>query len=414
MNIGLLGAGTVGGSLLEILTRDADRIAAVNGSPVRVTRVLEPDTTKHGRIRSFGADVAGDLEDILSDDSIEVVVELIGRIDPAREYVTRALERGKHVVTANKDLVSEHFDELRAVASRRNVAFLFEASVCGAIPLLKPLAGFLRFNRIERIAGIVNGTTNYILTRMAEEGAPFGDVLKEAQRLGYAEGDPSADVRGLDAARKICILARLAYGVPVKPGDIPIEGIEHVTQDDVIAGRSAGLTLKSLAVAAVVDDGDTSFVDVRVSPAYVEPDSAFASVASSFNAVEIQGKPVDTLFFVGRGAGGMPTASAIVGDLLEVQRLQGQAHGMTPVRADYRLLPREKARSRWIVRSRNPLMAEAFDTCGIPVEETRLLEAPAGEIAVFTGPVADRELLAAVDDFSGRGLHGVRAIRLYP
>ncbi|MGE5483979.1 MAG: homoserine dehydrogenase [Ignavibacteriales bacterium] len=412
MNVGLLGAGTVGGSLLEILARDSERIAAVNGSPVRVIRVLEPDPSKHDRIRSFGAQVALDIEEILGDESIEVVVELIGRVDPARGLVAQALQRGKHVVTANKDLISEHLDELQRIASRRNVALLFEASVCAAIPLLKPLSGFLRFNRIRGIAGIVNGTTNYILTRMAETESPFEEALTEAQRLGFAEADPSADIKGLDAARKICILARLAYGIPVKPGEIPVEGIEGITSKDMVAGKSAGLALKSIAAAVIADEGD-HLIDVRVGPAYVSAGSQLASVKDSFNAVEIQGEPVDTLFFVGRGAGGSPTASAIVGDLLEIQRLREAASALSSSRCDYRLLPVERVESRWFVRGPHPALAGELARFGIPVEKSRDLAAPAGETAVFTGTTPDRRLLAAVDRLRESGLRDVRAIRFY-
>ncbi len=405
MNVGLLGAGTVGGSLLEILARDGERISAVNGSPVRVTRVLEPDPSKHDRIRSFGAEIARDLEDILGDESIEVVVELVGRVDPSRDLIARALEGGKHVVTANKDLISEHLDELQEIARRRNVALLFEASVCAAIPLLKPLSGFLRSNRIRGIAGIVNGTCNYILTRMAETDSSLDEALAEAKRLGYAESDPSADITGLDAARKICILARLAYGLTVKPGDIQVEGIQGITLDDVRAGKSAGLTLKSIAEAVIVDE-ERRLVNVRVGPAYVPSDSQLASIRDSFNGVEIQGQPMDTLFFVGRGAGGLPTASAVLGDILEIQRLREAASALSSIQCRYRLLPREMMESRWFVRGSRPGLGEELARRGIPVET-------AGERSVLTGVTPDAELISAAGNLRESGFGGVRALRVY-
>ncbi|NPV70541.1 MAG: homoserine dehydrogenase [Firmicutes bacterium] len=413
MNIALLGAGTVGGSLLEILSRDRERIAGVNGAPVTITKVLEPDRSKHERIRAYGASIAATLDDITGDPSVEVVVELIGRIDPSREMVLRSLEAGKHVVTANKDLISEHLDEFLEVASRRNVAILFEASVCGAIPIIKTLANHLRSNRIDRIAGIVNGTTNYILTKMAETGASLEDALKEAQRLGYAESDPTADVRGLDAARKICILARLAYGVPARPGGISVEGIENVTAGDISAGKATGMVLKILAVAARQDGGDG--VEVRVHPAYVPATHQLASVTDSFNAVEIRGFPMDNLFFVGRGAGGMPTASAIVGDLLEIQRARESA--AVSSLNDYgisRLLRPEELRSRWLVRGRPGAgggVAKVLRSCGMALERTVVVDPATGEVAAFTGAVLDQEMNRCMERLAAQGFSGARALR---
>jgi homoserine dehydrogenase len=294
--IGLLGRGTVGGAFADLVAERADHVAAVTGRRPEVTGVLRRNE--------------GSFEEILA--GCDLVVELMGGLDPARHYVLRAMAAGKHVVTANKQLLAEHGEELWASAHEHGVQLRFEAAVAGVVPVVRVLQESLAGAHIERLHGIVNGTTNFILSRMAETGAEYADALAEAQRLGYAEADPTDDVTGKDAAAKMAILARLAFGTPVSLDDVPYEGIEQLTADDLEYARELGLGLKLIGTAERVDGG----LSVRVHPAFLYGAHPLASVNGPFNAVTIESAAITEITLSGPGAGGPQTASAVLGDVI--------------------------------------------------------------------------------------------------
>lgn len=316
INVGLLGCGTVGGGVVKLLAKNQETITTKTGSAIRIKRVLEKDRQK---CRQLGLDdelVTDRFEDILNDDSIDIVVELIGGIEPAYTFITAAMQKGKHVVSANKDLIAVKGKELFAAALAHNVDFYFEASVAGGIPIIYPLKQSLAANRIEEIIGILNGTTNYILTKMSQEGRDYEEVLREAQELGYAESDPAADVGGLDAARKIAILSSIAFNSRVTLDDVYVEGITAITPRDIQYARELGYVIKLLAIAKEIDGQ----IQARVHPAFIPFNHPLAFVNGVFNAVFVRGDAVGEIMHYGRGAGEMPTASAVVGDIIEVSR----------------------------------------------------------------------------------------------
>jgi homoserine dehydrogenase len=316
VRVGLLGCGNVGGALVQLVHDHAGIIRARAGVPLEVTRVAVRDPAKDRGLPLPASSYTTDADDVVGDPEIDIVVEVIGGIEPPRSLIVEALLAGKPVVTANKELVAGHGRELFETAERAGVDILFEASVGGGIPLIRPLRESLAGDRIERVMGIVNGTTNYVLTRMTDAGASFADALADAQRLGFAEPDPTADVEGFDAAAKAAIIASIAFGAEVVPGDVYREGITGVTADDITSAADLGYVVKLLAVAEDVD-GE---VAVRVHPAMVPVRHPLASVRDSFNAVFIEGDAVGELMLYGRGAGGAPTASAVLGDLVDAAK----------------------------------------------------------------------------------------------
>ncbi|HEV7753801.1 MAG TPA: homoserine dehydrogenase [Baekduia sp.] len=294
--IGLLGRGTVGGAFADLVAERADHVANITGLRPEISGVLRRSE--------------GDFDEILA--GSDLVVELMGGLEPARDYVLRAMTAGKHVVTANKQLLAEHGEELWAAARHHGVQLRFEAAVGGVVPVVRVLQESLAGAHVERIHGIVNGTTNFILSRMAETGAPYADALAEAQQLGYAEADPTDDVTGKDAAAKMAILARLAFDTPVSLDEIPYEGIEHLTADDMEYARELGLGLKLIGTAERVDGG----LSVRVHPAFLYGAHPLASINGPFNAVTIESPAITEITLSGPGAGGPQTASAVLGDVI--------------------------------------------------------------------------------------------------
>lgn len=313
VRVGVLGYGNVGGALVRLLATDGSSIAARTGVRLEVARVAVRDVTDNRRSALPEGCLTGDAEAVVSDPTVDVVVEVIGGVEPARGLVLTALKNGKPVVTANKELLADAGAELFEAAAASGVDLLYEASVAGAIPLIRLLRESLAGERITRVMGIVNGTTNYILTRMSEDGASYAEGLEEAQRLGYAERDPTADVEGLDAAAKAAIVASIAFGTRVVAGDVHREGITNVTPDDIAFACRLGYVVKLLVVAERAGDE----VAVRVHPAMVPASHPLAAVRDSFNAVFIEGEAVGELMLYGRGAGGTPTASAVLGDLVD-------------------------------------------------------------------------------------------------
>ncbi len=297
-SVGLLGHGTVGSAFAALLTERAGAIEASTGRRPELSGVLTRSQ--------------GDFDDLL--ERSQVIVELIGGIDPARELVLRALQSGRHVISANKQLLSQHGDELWAAARESGRQLRFEAAVAGVVPVIRVLAEGLAGAHVQRIHGIVNGTTNYILTEMERTGASYEQALAQAQRLGYAEADPAEDVDGRDAAAKMAILARLAFGTPVSLEDVPYEGIEHIAPDDLEYARELGLGLKLLGTAERIDGG----LSVRVHPAFLYPGHPLAAVTGPFNAVTVESPAITEITMSGPGAGGPQTASAVLGDLVSV------------------------------------------------------------------------------------------------
>ncbi|MFZ4668980.1 MAG: homoserine dehydrogenase [Microthrixaceae bacterium] len=314
VNLGLLGCGTVGGSLVELVQGRADDIAARTGVRLRVARIavrsLDVDRGLDVDPSVFTVDAAS----LVVDPGVDVVVEVMGGIDPARDLIAAALRAGKPVVSANKELLAAAGAELFELADTSGVDLLFEAAVAGGIPFIRPLRESLVGEDVIRVMGIINGTTNYILTKMTEEGWSYADALAEAQALGYAEADPTADVEGFDAGAKAAIIATIAFGVGVTAADVHHEGISTVTADDIEAAGRLGYQIKLLAVAERFDDAS---VAVRVHPTMVPVTHPLASVRDSFNAVFVEGAAVGDLMFYGRGAGGFPTASAVLGDVVD-------------------------------------------------------------------------------------------------
>lgn len=327
MRIGLLGCGNVGGPLVSLVEARRDAVAATTGVRLDITRVAVRSLTKDRGLDLPEGVLTRDAMAVATDPDVDLVVELIGGIEPARELILAATAAGKPVVTGNKELVANHGAELADAAHDAGVDLLFEAAVAGGIPIIRPLRESLVGEDISRVMGIVNGTTNFILTRMTEQGADYRDALAEAQSLGYAERDPTADVEGYDAGAKAAIIASLAFGTRVVAGDVYHEGISGVTAHDIASASRLDHVIKLLAVCEQLAGDDGPEVAVRVHPAMVPSQHPLAGVRDSFNAVFVEGAAVGDLMFYGRGAGGDPTASAVLGDVVDaaVNRVKGTA-----------------------------------------------------------------------------------------
>ena len=314
VRIGVVGHGVVGSAFTALVARQREVIAARTGVQLEVVRIAVNDAGKHPT-RVGTADVITDAMSVATAGDIDLVVEVMGGTTLAGDVIRAALESGKPVVTANKALLAARSAELFKIADDRGIDLLFEAAVCGGIPLIRPLRESLRGEPIRRVLGIVNGTTNYILTKMTETGADYSDALREAQQLGYAEADPTADVEGHDAAAKIAIVANFAFGVHVVADDVATEGISKISASDIAMAQKFGYVIKLLGVAE--RDSNSGAVSVRVHPAMVELKHPLASVREAFNAVLVEGEASGSLMFYGRGAGGDPTASSVLGDVID-------------------------------------------------------------------------------------------------
>ncbi len=313
--IGLLGLGTVGTGTAEIILDPAGRNQLLKEIEIKQAGVRTLD--KPRKVQLPSGVMTADLEAIVTDPEIEIVVELLGGLEPARSLILKAISHGKHIVTANKAVIARYGDEIYTAANQAGVYVLLEAAVGGGIPIIKPLKQSLAGNRINSVIGIVNGTTNYILTKMAAVGADFAAVLAEAQKLGYAEADPTADVDGLDAADKIAILASIAFGGRIKREDIPCEGIRQVNATDISYADKLGFVIKLLAIAQT-DNYQDDNLEVRVHPTLVPKAHPLASINDVYNAILVEGEPLGQVMFFGPGAGAGATASAVVSDILNI------------------------------------------------------------------------------------------------
>jgi homoserine dehydrogenase len=320
LGVGLIGFGTIGTGVATVLRRNADVIGARLGFPLRLVRIADLDTTRDRGVDLADIDFDADANALIDDPKVQLVVELIGGTDAARRLVLRALERGKPVVTANKALLALHGKEIFEAARRGGADIAFEASVGGGIPILRSLREGLAANRIESVHGIINGTTNYVLTEMEKGGASFDTVLKRAQELGYAELDPSFDIDGIDAAHKITLLASMAFGAELTFKEVPTEGIRDVTPLDLEAAQEFGYRLRLLGITKLRRDANGERIEVRVHPTMIPAESLLAKVDGAMNAIAVHGDAVGPTLFFGAGAGAMPTASAVVADLVELAR----------------------------------------------------------------------------------------------
>ena len=318
IKIGLLGFGTVASGIPFLLQENGQKIEEAAKDKLEIAKVLVKDDAEKERLVAAGHayNFVTDVDAILSDDDIQIVVELMGRIEPAKTFITKALEAGKHVVSANKDLIATHGKELIALAQEKGLAFYYEAAVAGGIPIIRPLKQCLAANEIDEVIGIVNGTTNYILTKMFEEGMDFEEALAKATELGYAEADPTADIEGLDAGRKVAIMASIAFHSRVTFSDVYTEGITKISARDIFYAKEFGNVIKLLGTAHNTEEG----IEVAVYPMMIAQEHPLASVRDSFNAVFVHGDAVDDVMFYGRGAGEFPTASAVMGDVIDVIR----------------------------------------------------------------------------------------------
>lgn len=337
IGVAVLGMGNVGAEVVRILIENADDIRSRVGAPVQLRGVAVRDAAKP-RDGVDPALLTDDPAALVARDDVDLVVELIGGIEPPRELILRALESGKSVVTANKALMAAHAGELSEAAARNRVDLYFEAAVAGAIPVIRPLTQSLAGDTVNRVAGIVNGTTNYILSAMAETGADYADVLAEAGRLGYAEADPTADVEGYDAAAKAAILASIAFHSRVTADDVYREGISTITADDLAAAAKFDCTVKLLAICERLSDDDGERISARVYPALIPHEHPLATVNGAFNAVVVESENAGRLMFYGQGAGGAPTAAAVMGDLVMAARNRVYS-GRGPLESTYASLP---------------------------------------------------------------------------
>ncbi len=316
VGIGLLGMGVVGGGVVDVLFDKEERLAKLIGAPLSLKRVLVRDVNKLRRIGFYGDMLTANADDILDNPDVDIVIEVMGGEQPALDYITKSVSRGKHVVTANKEVMAKHGAEILMHASKQGVQVLFEASVAGGTPIIAPLLRDLVVNDVISINGIINGTTNYILTKMAQEGQDFEVALAAAQELGYAESDPTNDVEGIDAAYKLAILSTLAFRAHVSDTDVYSEGITHLTAQDFRYASELGYAIKLLAIASKTDDA----VHARVHPAMVRSDVMLAKVDGVLNAIEVQTDLAGRALFHGRGAGDMPTTSAVLADVVDIAR----------------------------------------------------------------------------------------------
>ena len=318
IQVGLLGIGTVGGGVFTVLDRNQEEITRRAGRGIQIRTVADLDTKRAEELVKGRAKVVNDAKLVVNDPEIDVVVELIGGYGIAKELVLAAINNGKHVVTANKALLAVHGNEIFAAAQAKGVTVNFEAAVAGGIPIIKALREGLTANRIEWIAGIINGTTNFILSEMRDKGLDFDVVLKEAQRLGYAEADPTFDIEGVDAAHKATIMSAIAFGIPMQFDKAHVEGITKLSAVDIKYAEQLGYRIKLLGITKKTKDG----IELRVHPTLIPAKRLIANVEGAMNAVQVMGDAVGTTLYYGKGAGSEPTASAVIADLVDVARLQ--------------------------------------------------------------------------------------------
>jgi homoserine dehydrogenase len=372
LKVGLLGIGTVGGGTYAVLTRNQEQISRRAGRKIEVVKVADRNLELAKKLTNGQVEVTDDVFSVVTDPNVDVVVELIGGYTLAKDVVLKAIEHGKHVVTANKALIATHGNEIFAAAKAKGVIVAFEAGVAGGIPIIKALREGLVANKIEWIAGIINGTTNFILTEMRDKGLAFADVLVEAQRLGYAEADPTFDVEGIDAAHKLMIMAAIGFGIPMQFDKVYTEGITKLETKDIRYAEELGYRVKLLGITKHSDNG----IEIRVHPALIPEKRLIANVDGAMNAVVVKGDAVGPTLYYGAGAGAEPTGSSVIADLVDVARMQNTsieervpylAYHDTTATASTPILPIGEISTAYYLRMR------ALDKPGVLAEVTKIL-----------------------------------------
>jgi len=403
LKVGMLGCGVVGSNVARLLQEDSGDFAARSGATLSLAKVaVKNATTKRENVPQ--SIITTDAHSIVNDPSIDIVIEVMGGIEPARELILTAIKNGKSIITANKALLALHGAELFEAADKNGVDLYYEAAVGGAIPILRPMRESIVGDHVHRVMGIVNGTTNYILTKMDEEGSAFADVLKEAQSLGFAEADPTADIEGHDAAAKAAILAGLAFHTRVTSNDVYCEGISKISARDVAVAREMDHVIKLLAIAELTSDNQVS---VRVHPTLISRQHPLASVRNAFNAVFVEAESAGELMFYGRGAGGAPTASAVLGDLIAIARNKtrgGEGHGESDY-AELSIASIDKVKSRYLIRldvADKPgvlaTVAQLFASHNVSIETVRQSgRGDSAELIVATHSAPESSLHKTVD-----------------
>lgn len=406
MNIGLLGFGTVGTGVLQIIQDHQDKLVHQLGCGVKVKKILVNDLNKKRQVNLSPDQLTIDPQEILDNPDIDVVVEVMGGMEDARSYIRYALENHKHVITANKDLMAVHGSELLQLANKQGCDLFYEASVAGGIPILRTLVEGLASDRITKMMGIVNGTTNYILTKMSKEGRLFDEVLQEAQALGYAEADPTADVEGLDAARKISILGTLGFSMNLDLNDVSVKGITKVTTQDLKYADQLGYTMKLVGIANRLGDK----VEVSVQPTLIPHEHPLSSVDDEYNAVYVYGEAVGETMFYGPGAGQLPTATAVVSDLVEVlknKRLGVNGNSVVIPQFEKKLQTDEEIYSKYFLRIHAKdvpgtfsTLTNLFDDYNVSLEkilQVPLNEGKLAEIILVTHAVSKKNYETVVE-----------------
>lgn len=409
INVAIMGHGVVGSGVAEILIKNADLIAKNTKEQINIKYILD---LRDFDDLDYSDKFTKDFNDILNDSDVKVVAEAMGGLHPAYEFTKALLESGKSVVTSNKELVAEKGDELLNIAQQKNVNYLFEASVGGGIPVLRPIAQCLAANKLFEVQGILNGTTNFIMTKMVNEGVSFEDALEEAQRLGYAEKDPTADVEGHDACRKICILAALAFGKHIYPKDVRTEGITKITSADTAYADYAGCVIRLIGRARLTENGKCS---IAVYPAFVNKKNQLAHVNDVFNAILVRGDAVGDVLFYGRGAGKLPTASAVVADIIDsVKHLSARKYLSWDVYEDGYVADCSEDNVRLYVRVksaavRDVLVSNAEALFGEILVLGRNAE-PQDEIAFITPYSSEKTLLSQLEKLDGTVISTMRLL----
>ncbi|RTE08247.1 homoserine dehydrogenase [Paenibacillus whitsoniae] len=365
IKVGLLGLGTVGTGVVRIVEGHQEDLQRQTGSAIEIAKIVVQDKNKSRNISVDPEKLTENVWDVIGDKEIDVVVEVMGGVDATKGHILTALENGKHVVTANKDLMAMHGAEILAKAAENNCDVFYEASVAGGIPIIRTLVEGFSSDRITKIMGIVNGTTNYILTKMSQEGAAYADVLKEAQALGYAEADPTSDVEGLDAARKMTILSTLGFHANVALSDVEVKGISKVSKEDIQYGKKLGYEVKLLGIA----ENHDGHISVSVQPTMVKNSHPLASVNGVFNAVYVTGEAVGETMFYGAGAGELPTATSVVADLVAVVRNSKLGVNGRTVQAPYK---EKKLKSDEQIASKNFILLHVEDKAGVLAQITQI------------------------------------------
>lgn len=403
LKVGMLGCGVVGSNVARLLHEDSGDFAARSGATLTLAKVA----VKNASLKRDNVDqsiVTTDAHSIVTDPSIDIVIEVMGGIEPARELILTAIKNGKSIITANKALLAKYGAELFEAADKNGVDLYYEAAVGGAIPILRPMRESIVGDHVHRVMGIVNGTTNYILTKMDEEGSAFADVLKEAQALGFAEADPTADIEGHDAAAKAAILAGLAFHTRITSTEVYCEGISKISARDVAVARDMDHVIKLLAIAELTSDNQVS---VRVHPTLISRQHPLASVRNAFNAVFVEAESAGELMFYGRGAGGAPTASAVLGDLIAIARNKtrgGEGHGESDY-AELSIAAIDKVKSRYLIRldvADRPgvlaTVAQLFASSNVSIETVRQSgRGDSAELIVATHAAPESSLMKTVD-----------------